>query len=79
LSVFRLKEQAKQETSRSRWHAQLSLLPLSAGFLLGFLFNPENGGDVPPNHQAFSKLNTSNIVGMIKTRKLRMNMKQGCG
>jgi hypothetical protein len=34
---------------------ELSLLPASAGFLLGLLFDPEHGGDVPPKHWAISK------------------------
>jgi hypothetical protein len=37
-SIFRVKEQAKHETSRSRRQA--------AGFLLGLLLKPEDGGDM---------------------------------
>jgi hypothetical protein len=37
--------------------SKLYLLPASAGFFFGLLFDPEVGGDMfPKKHQAFSKL-----------------------
>jgi hypothetical protein len=48
------------ETARSFGKKNISppsLSPTSAGFLLGLLFDPEDGGDVPPKRRAVSELN----------------------
>jgi hypothetical protein len=39
------KNKPSNETGRSWWQAQLNLLPASASFFLGLLFDPEGGGD----------------------------------
>jgi hypothetical protein len=50
-----LKSKASQNTAEA---GKLSLPPAYAGFLLGILFNPEDGGDMfsPKGHLAFNGL-----------------------
>jgi hypothetical protein len=63
--IFRVEEEAKQETIRNSWqaeqnqsamHAPLGLPPASAGFLLGLIFDPGNGGNSPPETLCYPEL-----------------------
>jgi hypothetical protein len=44
--IFRAAEEAKQETSKSRWQVSRACLWLLLFFYLGLLFHPEDDGDM---------------------------------
>jgi hypothetical protein len=43
----------QKQAAGSVWMNKLNLPPASPGFLLGILFDPKDGGDVPPKFLAF--------------------------